>query len=183
MILPIFLYGQAVLRRKSEDVPQDYIGLNLLIDNMFETMHKAEGVGLAAPQVGVNINLFVIDTASFDDKDEPDLKNFKRVFINPKFSANTDEKISSEEGCLSVPGIHENVQRFTDITVEYLNENFEPITEILTRTKAKVFQHEFDHLQGIIYTDKINVLRKKMISNRLNSITKGKSKQSYKVKY
>lgn len=182
MILPIYLYGLSTLRQKSEDVPQDYPELKQLIDNMFETMLKAEGVGLAAPQIGININLFIIDTTSIDDKDEPDLKQFRRICINPKFTINSDEKRSSEEGCLSVPGIHENVQRYTNIKVEYFNENFEPITEILTLTKAKVFQHEYDHLQGIIYTDKINILRKKMISNRLNAITKGKSKQNYKVK-
>jgi len=182
MILPIYLYGQSTLRKKSEDLPNNYPNIKELINNMLETMIKAEGVGLAAPQVGLNLNLFVIDATSIDDKEEPDLKNFKRVCINPKFTANSEQKKTAEEGCLSVPSIHENVARYIDITVEYYNENFEPIKEQLTFTKAKIFQHEMDHLEGIIFTDKINPLRKRMISNRLVSITKGKQKTSYKTK-
>ncbi|MDR2836867.1 MAG: peptide deformylase [Bacteroidales bacterium] len=182
MILPIYLYGNSTLRKKSENITKDYPGLQELIINMFETMYKAEGVGLAAPQIGKNINVIVIDGSCIKNEDEPELENFKRIFINPKFTINSENKRNSEEGCLSIPDIHENVLRYTDITVEYFNEDFEQITERLTLTQAKIFQHEYDHLQGIVFTDKINPLRKQMLNFRLNSISKGKSKTNYKTK-
>src|SRR5574344_147223 len=140
MTLQIYLYGNPILRKKSEDIDNTYPNLKELIDNMYETMQKAEGVGLAAPQIGLNINLFVVDTTMFDDDSEPELKTFKKVFINPKFTCNSDNKCTAEEGCLSVPDIHENVSRYTDIKVTYLNENFEEITEDLTGYRARVFQ-------------------------------------------
>lgn len=183
MILPIYLYGNPVLRKKSEDITKDYPNIKQLIADMFETMINADGVGLAAPQIGKNINLIVIDTKLLaNNNDKEDLKNFRKVFINPKFIKNLDNQKNAEEGCLSVPDIHENVSRYTDIEVTYFNENFEEIIENLEGYTARIFQHEFDHLQGVIYTDKINILRKKMINNRLNSIAKGKVKTNYKSK-
>lgn len=182
MILPIYLYGHPVLRKKSVDIDQDYPDLKKLIDDMFETMYKADGIGLAAPQIGKNINLVIIDASPLA-KDSPELKDFKKVFINPKIEFNTENKIAIEEGCLSVPDIHETVNRPSDLTVSYLNENFEPVTERLTEYKAIVIQHEFDHLNGIMFVDKISPLRRRMLQNRLNAIAKGKVNTSYKIKF
>ncbi len=182
MILPIYLYGHPVLRKKSVDVEPEYPELKELIANMFETMYKAEGIGLAAPQIGRNINLFIIDASPLA-KDDPELKDFKRIFINPKVTFNTDDKISVEEGCLSIPDIHETVNRPSDLTIDYLNENFEPVSERLTGYKAIVLQHEYDHINGIVFVDKISPLRRRMLQNRLNSISKGKVSTSYRVKF
>jgi len=181
MILPIYLYGNPVLRRKSEDISADYPELQKLIADMFETMYNADGVGLAAPQIGKNVNIIVIDASPFGE-DEPELKDFKRVFINPKITYNSDETLSTEEGCLSIPGIHENVFRYLDLTIEYYNENFEKVTEHLEGRKAKIIQHEYDHLQGIMFVDKISVIRKRFIKSKLNNISKGKTTASYKTK-
>ena len=182
MKLPIYLYGHPVLREKSTDIDKNYPDLGKLIANMFETMYSADGVGLAAPQIGLNINLYIVDASPLA-KDEPELKDFKRVFINPKITFNTDEKIAIEEGCLSVPEIHESVYRCADLTIEYHNEQFEKVSENLTGYKAIVVQHEFDHLQGIMFVDKISPLRRKMLQKRLNNISKGKVSTSYKVKF
>ncbi|MDD3740631.1 MAG: peptide deformylase [Bacteroidales bacterium] len=182
MILPVYLYGHPVLRKKSVDIDENYPNLDTLISDMFETMYRADGVGLAAPQIGKNINLYIVDASPLA-KDEPELKDFKRVFINPKITFNTDEKIAIEEGCLSVPDIHESVNRYSDLTIEYLNPKFEKITERFTGYRAIVIQHEYDHLQGIIFVDKISPLRRRMLQNRLNNISRGKVSTSYKVKF
>lgn len=181
MILPIYLYGHPVLRKKSADIASDYPDLKQLIENMFETMYHSSGVGLAAPQIGLNINLLVIDASPFAE-DEPQAKDFKRVMINPKITFEGTKKIVFEEGCLSVPNIHENVTRFNDITVTYMNENFEEVTEKVSGNCAVVVQHEFDHLQGIVFCDKINAIRKRFLKNRLSDISKGKVRTNYKVK-
>lgn len=181
MILPIYLYGHPVLRKKSLDIDKNYPELKQLIENMFETMYNAEGIGLAAPQIGKNINLVVID-ARVLAKDNPELSDFIRVFINPKITYNCDKKIAVEEGCLSIPSIHENVDRCSSLNIEYFNEKFEHVSEVLDEYKAIVVQHEFDHLQGVLFTDKISPLRRKMLQNRLNNISKGKVGTSYKVK-
>jgi len=182
MILPIYLYGNPILRKKSEDIDKTYPDLKQLIDNMFETMYHSNGVGLAAPQIGLNINLLVIDASPFAE-DDPVCKGFKRVMINPEVTFEGTKKIVFEEGCLSVPNIHEEVLRYNDITVTYLNENFEEVTEKLSGNRAVVVQHEFDHLQGIVFCDKINPIRKRFLKGRLNDISKGKVKTSYRVKY
>ena len=182
MILPIYLYGHPVLRKKSVDLGPEYPDLSQLISDMFETMYKADGIGLAAPQVGKNINLVIIDATPLA-KDDPELSDFKRVFINPKVTFNTENRIAIEEGCLSIPGIHENVNRISDLTVEYLNESFEPVVERLTDYKAIVIQHELDHLQGIMFTDKISPLRRRMLQNRLNSLSRGNVSVSYRIKF
>jgi len=186
MILPVYLYGHTALRQKSEDITKDYPDIEQLISDMFETMYKAEGVGLAAPQIGKNINIFVVDSAILveekNKEDKENLKNFKKTFINPKITFNSDKKLHVEEGCLSVPSIHEKVLRYADITVEYLNENFETVVENFKNTKARIIQHEYDHLQGTIFVDKISPIRKRFIKNNLNTIIKGKSKTSYKTK-
>ena len=181
MILPIYLYGHPVLRKKSLDIDENYPDLKQLVEDMFETMYKADGVGLAAPQIGKNINLVVVD-ARVLAKDNPELSDFIRIFINPKITYNCDKKIAVEEGCLSIPSIHENVDRCSSLNLEYFNENFEKVNEVLEGNKAIVVQHEFDNLQGILFTDKISPLRRKMLQNRLNNISKGKVGVSYKVK-
>ena len=181
MILPIYLYGNPILRKISVDITPDYPELDKLISDMFETMYKADGIGLAAPQIGLNINLFVIDATALA-KDNPELADFKRVFINPKVVFNTSNTIAVEEGCLSVPSIHENVNRPSDLTIEYLNEKFEPITEQLVDYKAIVIQHEYDHLKGIFFVDKISPIKRKLIQKKLISIAKGRVSTSYRVK-
>ncbi|MBQ1655120.1 MAG: peptide deformylase [Bacteroidales bacterium] len=181
MILPIYLYGNPILRKKSEDIDKNYPDLKQLIDNMFETMYHSNGVGLAAPQIGLNINLLVLDASPFAD-DDPICKGFKRVMINPQVTFEGTKKIVFEEGCLSVPNIHEEVTRYNDIIVTYFNENFEEVTEKLSGNRAVVVQHEFDHLQGIVFCDKINPIRKHFLKNRLSDISKGKVKTSYRVK-
>ncbi|PLX06937.1 MAG: peptide deformylase [Marinilabiliales bacterium] len=181
MILPIYLYGHPVLRKKSIDIDKDYPNLDQIIDNMFETMYKADGIGLAAPQIGLNINLITIDGRPLA-KDEPEMTDFKRVFINPKITFNTKETIAIEEGCLSIPGINEGVNRIDDLTIEYYDENFKKVKENLSGYRAIVIQHEYDHLQGIMFVDKISPIRKRFIKGKLNNITKGKVVTSYKVK-
>jgi peptide deformylase len=181
MILPIYLYGNPVLRKKSVDIDKDYPNLDELIDNMFETMYKADGVGLAAPQIGKNINLITID-ANVLAKDEPELEGFKRVFINPKITFNTEDTIAIEEGCLSVPGINESVNRIDNLTIEYFDKDFNKITENLKGYPAIIIQHEYDHLNGIMFVDKISPIKKRFVKTKLNNITKGKVATSYKVK-
>lgn len=181
MILPIYLYGTQVLRKKSVDIDSNYPQIKELIENMFETMYKASGLGLAAPQIGKNINLFIIDATAIG-KDEPELADFKRVFINPVITFNTKKTTSIEEGCLSIPGINESVNRPEDLTVEYLNEKFEKVTEHLKGYPAIIIQHEFDHLNGIVFTDKISPIRKRFIKSKLNNIARGKVGASYRIK-
>ncbi len=181
MILPIYLYGSPILRKKSEDIDASYPDIKQLIENMFETMYHSNGVGLAAPQIGLNINLLVIDAAPFAE-DDPACKDFKRVMINPKVTFEGTKKIVFQEGCLSVPDIHEDVTRYHDITVTYLNENFEEVTEKVSGYGAVVVQHEFDHLQGIVFCDKINMIRKRFLQKRLADISRGKVKTNYRVK-
>ncbi len=181
MILPIYTYGNPILRKKSIDIDKNYPNLSQLIENMFETMYKADGVGLAAPQIGLNIKLITIDATPLA-KDEPDLIDFKKVLINPKITFNTESTIAIEEGCLSVPGINESVNRISDLTIEYLDENFEKKTEHFVGYKAIVVQHEYDHLQGILFVDKISPIRKRFIKTKLNNITKGKVQTSYRCK-
>ncbi len=181
MILPIYLYGNPVLRKKSIDIDKDYPNLDELIDDMFETMYKAEGIGLAAPQIGLNINLITID-ARVLAKDEPEMKDFLRVFINPKIIFNTEETIAIEEGCLSLPSINEDVNRIENLTIEYYDRDFNKVSENLIGYPAIVVQHEFDHLNGIVFVDKISAIRKRFVKNKLNNIAKGKVATSYKVK-
>ncbi len=181
MILPIYLYGNPILRKKSVDITKDYPALEQLIENMFETMYKADGVGLAAPQVGLNINLIIIDASPLAEN-EPELADFKRVFINPVINFNTDKHIAIEEGCLSIPGINESVNRISDLTITYLDKDFNEVTEHLTGYKAIVIQHEYDHLKGSMFVDKISPIRKRFIKSKLNNIIKGKVATSYKTK-
>lgn len=182
MTLPIFTYGMPVLRKASEDITPDYPNLKELIADMFETMYKSDGVGLAAPQIGLNIRLVVITLDPLKD-DFPEYANFNKAYINPHIVEFDDtETESMEEGCLSLPGIHEAVRRPTRIRVQYLDEDFQAHDEWVTGFLARVMQHEFDHLDGKLFTDRITPLRKQMVRNKLNALLKGKVRPNYKVK-
>jgi len=184
VILPIYLYGENVLRKKCKDIEADFPQLNEIIENMWQTMYRARGVGLAAPQVGLAIRLFIVDTAQLKDDDE-DLKGFKRikqVFINAKIIRTFGEKVTMSEGCLSIPEIREDVERMDGIEIEYYDENFVKHTEIFDNFTSRVIQHEYDHIEGILFTDKIKLLRKQLIKSKLDKISKGKILADYKTK-
>lgn len=181
MILPIYLYGQPVLKKISEDITPDYPELNALIENMFETMHQAQGIGLAAPQIGLAIRLVVVDLDVLAE-DFPEFKDFRRVYINAHIIETSDETDSMEEGCLSLPGVHEKVTRPSRIHVQYLDENFVEHDEWVEGYLARVMQHEFDHLEGKVFSDRLSPLRRQMNKNRLNNLAKGKVSCDYKTK-
>ncbi|MBQ4277933.1 MAG: peptide deformylase [Bacteroidaceae bacterium] len=181
MILPMYILGQPMLRKHAEEVPADYPKLQELIQNMFETMQHADGVGLAAPQVGLPLRLFVIDLNALSD-DMPQYKDFLHAYINPTIVEASEDTETMEEGCLSVPGIHENVRRPKTVHVTYLDEQLQPHDEWLDGFLARVFQHEYDHLQGKLFIDHISSLRKQLIKKKLLAMTKGRVSCSYKVK-
>ena len=189
MTLPIVAYGDSVLRKIGVEIDKDYPNLNQLIDNMKETMHQANGVGLAAPQIGKSIRLFIIDASPFaesDDLEEEEkafLKIFNRVFINPKIIKEEGDEWAFNEGCLSIPKINEDVFRQEVIHVEYVNENFEPKKETLKGLAARIFQHEFDHIEGILFTDKLSTLKKRLLKKKLENISKGKVEVDYRMKF
>lgn len=181
MILPIYVYGQPVLRKVAEDITPDYPNLKELIANMHETMDRSDGVGLAAPQIGLPIRVVVINLDVLSD-DMPEYKDFRRVYINAHILEDLGETVSMEEGCLSLPGIHESVRRTNKIHVRYMDENFVEHDEIVEGYLARVMQHEFDHLEGQMFIDHLSPLRKQMIKGKLNAMLKGKVQCSYKVK-
>lgn len=182
MILPIYIYGQPVLRKVAEDIPMDYPNLQELIRDMFETLTESDGVGLAAPQIGKAIRVVVIDLDVISE-DAPEYKDFRRVYINPHIIEYDDSKTEAmEEGCLSLPGIHEKVTRPTRIHVQYLDENGESHYEWVDGFLARVMQHEFDHLEGKVYVDRISPLRKQLIQGKLRALLQGRYRCSYKTK-
>ncbi|MDP5092702.1 MAG: peptide deformylase [Polaribacter sp.] len=189
MILPIVAYGDPVLRKKSEEISKEYPNLQELIANMKETMYNASGVGLAAPQIGKAIRLFVIDASPFADdedlnKEENEvLKNFNKVFINPKIIKEEGDEWSFNEGCLSIPDIREDVWRQPTITIEYQDEQFEKHSEILSGLAARIFQHEYDHIEGVLFTDRISSLKKRLLKKKLENISKGKIKADYRMRF
>lgn len=184
MILPIVAYGTPVLREETEEIDENYPDLKLLIEDMWETMYASKGVGLAAPQIGKAIRLFIVDASGFnEDGDHPELENFKRVFINPIIIEETGKEWKFEEGCLSIPGIREDVSRKPTVTIEYFNEKFELIEETIDGIAARVVQHEYDHIEGVLFTDKINPLRKRFIKGKLNDIAKGNIQVNYRMKF
>lgn len=181
MILPIYLYGQPVLRKVAEDITPDYPELKSLIESMFDTMHQAEGIGLAAPQVGLAIRLVVVDLDVLSE-DFSEFKDFRRVYINAHIIETSDETDTMEEGCLSLPGIHEKVTRSSRIHVQYLDENFVEHDEWVEGYLARVMQHEFDHLEGKVFSDRISMLRRQMNKTKLGNLAKGKVACGYKTK-
>ena len=182
MILPIYIYGQPVLRKESEDIPVDYPNLKELMANMFETMEESNGVGLAAPQIGLNIRVVVIDLDVLSD-DFPEYKGFKKGFINPHILEYDDTETESlDEGCLSLPGIQEKVTRPTRIHVQYLDEGLRPHDEWVGGYLARVMQHEFDHLDAKMFIDRISPLRKQLIKSKLKALLQGRYRCSYRTK-
>ncbi len=181
MILPIYTFGNSVLRKIAEPIDQDYPGLKDLIKNMYDTMVHAEGVGLAAPQVGIPIRLIVIDLAPLKE-DNPELGDFKVTMINPELLEESENEVEYDEGCLSIPGINETVSRPEAIKISYLDENFNEHMEVYDGYKARVVQHEYDHLEGHLFTDKIKPLRRQLIKGKLTNIVKGKASCKYKIK-
>ena len=181
MILPVYVYGQPVLRKVAEDITPDYPELKQLITNMFETMDRADGVGLAAPQIGLPIRVVVINLDVISD-DMPEYKGYKRAFINAHVLETEGDLVSMEEGCLSLPGIHESVKRYNRVHVKYLDENMQEHDEWIEGFEARVMQHEFDHLEGTMFIDHLSALRKQMIKGKLGAMLKGKARCSYKVK-
>ncbi|MBQ8806848.1 MAG: peptide deformylase [Bacteroidaceae bacterium] len=181
MILPMYILGQPVLRKQAEEITPDYPNLQELISNMYETMKKAEGVGLAAPQIGLPIKLVVIDLDVVSD-DMPEYKGFLHAFINPTIIETSEETCQMEEGCLSVPGVHESVKRPKRIHVKYLDENLTEHDEWVDGFLARVMQHEFDHLEGKLFIDRLSAFRKQMLKSKLLAMTKGKYNCSYKTK-
>ena len=181
MILPVYLYGQPVLRKVAAEVPKDYPDLKQLVVNMFETMYHADGVGLAGPQVGLSIRLLVIDGDPLTS-DYPECKGFKRAMINPEFLERSEEEISTEEGCLSLPGIHEKVSRSKTIRIKYFDENWVEHEEVVEGFAARIVQHECEHLTGHVFIDNISAIRRQLNKSKLNNIVKGKAHCSYRVK-
>lgn len=182
MKLPIFAYGDPILKRVAKDIEPTFPNLKELIADMFETMYAARGVGLAAPQIGHSIRLFIIDATPFNE-DEPDLKNFKKVFINAHIVEETGETWPFNEGCLSIPDIREDIYRCSNLRIAYVDENFVPFEESFKGLAARVIQHEYDHTDGKLFTDHLSPLRKRMIQKKLNDISKGIVKAEYKMKF
>ncbi len=189
MILPITAYGDPVLRKKATNITKDYPKLDALLSNMWDTMYNASGVGLAAPQVGLPIRIFLVDTTPFSkDEDltaeeQSQLDGFKKVFINAEIIEESGEEWAFNEGCLSIPDIREDVQRKPKVTITYADENFKEHTETFDGLLARVIQHEYDHIEGILFTDKLSSLKKRLLKGRLEKISKGKINVEYKMKF
>lgn len=189
MILPIIGYGDPVLRKVGEAVSPDYPELKQVIADMYDTMYNAHGVGLAAPQVGLPIRLFIVDTEPFSDdedlskEEQLQLQTFKRTFINAKMLKEEGEEWGFNEGCLSIPEVREDVYRHEQITIEYDDENFNRKTEVFDGLIARVIQHEYDHIEGILFTDRISSLKKRLIQKKLQGIIEGKARPDYKMKF
>lgn len=186
MILPIVAYGDSVLKKVGENISADYPGLAKLIEDMFETMYAAHGVGLAAPQINKSIRLFIADASGFveeGDEEYEALKDFKKVFINPEILEEAGEEWAFEEGCLSIPDIREDVLRQPDVTMRYFDENFVEHTETFTGLAARVIQHEYDHINGVLFIDHLSPIRRRMLKGRLQNISKGKISVDYRMKF
>ena len=183
MILPILAYGSPVLKRRCKEINSNYSNIDLLIDNMFETMYAAHGVGLAAPQIGKDIRLFIIDTTPFSKEEEEEFTPIKKIFINPSIIRESGKVELFNEGCLSIPDIREDVSRKTNIVIEYLDERFDLRKESYKGINARVIQHEYDHVEGILFVDKISSLRKRMIKSKLTNISKGNIEVDYRMSF
>lgn len=185
MILPIVAYGDKVLKTKCKAIEKDYPKLNELIENMHQTMHNASGVGLAAPQIGLAIRLFIIDsTLMLDEEDEEtDEKGIQEVFINAEIIEESGKEWTFEEGCLSIPHIRENVTRKPKIKIKYINQNWEEKTATFEGLTARVIQHEYDHVEGVLFTDRLKPLKKRLLKKKLNKITEGKVSVDYKMRF
>lgn len=179
-MLPVVAIGSSVLKKKAEEIQPDYPGLNELISNMFETMHESRGVGLAAPQVNKSIRLFIVDATPYSD-DYPDAKDFVKVFINPRIISETGDEWIFNEGCLSVPGINEDVSRKSNVEIEYMDEHFQKKRETFSGIAARIIQHEYDHLEGILFVERLSTLKKTLIKSKLIKIAKGDVDVKYRM--
>jgi peptide deformylase len=189
MILPIIAYGDPVLRKLGKNIDKEYPALESLLENMFETMYGAKGIGLAAPQIGLPIRIFIIDATPFQDDDELEVEerdflgNFKQVFINAKIIEETGDEWVFNEGCLSIPDVREDVFRNETIKIEYFDEKFEKHTKKFSGISARIIQHEYDHIEGILFTDKLSSLKKRLIKGKLSNISKGKIRIDYRMRF
>lgn len=189
MILPIIAYGDPVLRKLGKSIDKDYPALESLLDNMFETMYGAKGIGLAAPQIGLPIRIFIVDATPFKDDEELELEErnflstFKQVFINAQIIDETGDEWVFNEGCLSIPDVREDVFRNETVKIEYLDEKFEKYTKEFSGIAARIIQHEYDHIQGILFTDKLSSLKKRLIKGKLANISKGKIRIDYRMRF
>jgi len=191
MILPIVAYGDPVLKKEAEEIEKDYPDLSELIENMFETMYAASGVGLAAPQIGKSIRLFIVDGSPFAEDDEEDeedprakgMEDFKKVFINPIIEDETGEEWGFNEGCLSIPKIREEVFRKETIRISYYDEKWNLKEEIYEGYKARIIQHEYDHVDGILFTDHLSPLKKRLLGKKLQNLSKGEVDIDYKMRF
>ena len=189
MILPIVAYGDVVLKKKAKEIDKDFPKLNALIENMYETMYGAFGVGLAAPQIGFPIRLFLVDTEPFaedeelSEKEKEQMKGFKKTFINAQILEEEGDEWAFNEGCLSIPDVREDVFRQPKIKIQYQDENFETHVEEYDGLIARVIQHEYDHIEGILFTDKLSSFKKRLIKGKLINISKGKIKIDYKMRF
>ena len=189
MILPVVAYGDPVLKKVGKSIDKDYPKLTEFIADMWETMYNAHGVGLAAPQVGRSIRMFMVDTSpfasdeDFSEEEQKQLEGFKKLFINPTILEETGEEWAFNEGCLSIPDVREDVFRKPEITIDYLDEDFNPHTDVFTGIAARVIQHEYDHIEGILFTDKLSSLKKRLIKGKLTGISNGKVDVDYRMKF
>lgn len=189
MILPIVAYGDPVLRKKTKAVDGDSPELQELIDNMFETMYAASGVGLAAPQIGRSIRLFIVDASPFADdpelseEDRKELEDFRQVFINPQIDEEAGDDWAFNEGCLSIPAVREDVFRPEEVTISYYDRKFQKHTKTFSGIAARVIQHEYDHIEGVLFTDLITPLKKRLIKSKLKNIQKGKVSVDYRMRF
>ena len=180
MKYPIVVYGDPVLKKKAVDIVQGEIDLEELVEDMFETMYGASGVGLAAPQIGKSIRLFIVDGAPLEEEEVAD---FKKVFINPIILEETGDDFVFEEGCLSIPHIREEVERPEKLTIRYLNENWEEKEEVYDGMKARIIQHEYDHIEGVLFTDRLTPFKRRLLKGKLQNISKGKVKTDYRISF
>ena len=189
MILPISAYGDPVLKKKAKDIDNGFKDLNKLVENMWDTMYNANGVGLAAPQIGLPLRAFIVDTSPFADaenmsNDEFEIvKSFKKVFINPVLIKETGDKWDFNEGCLSIPDVREDITRSDTILIKYLDKNFNQHLDSFNGIIARVIQHEYDHIEGILFTDKLSSLKRTLLKGKLLNISKGKIETEYKMKF
>tara|TARA_B100000497_G_C7677423_1_gene409366 strand:+ start:428 stop:1018 length:591 start_codon:yes stop_codon:yes gene_type:complete len=189
MILPIIAYGDPVLRKLGKNIDKEYPALESLLENMFETMYGAKGIGLAAPQIGLPIRIFIIDATPFQDDEELEVEerdflgNFKQVFINAKIIEETGDEWVFNEGCLSIPDVREDVFRNETIKIEYFDEKFKKHTKKFSGIAARIIQHEYDHIEGILFTDKLSSLKKRLIKGKLSNISKGKIRIDYRMRF
>ncbi len=184
MIYPIIVYGDPVLKKRGKDIKKDSFDVKQLAEDMFETMRNASGVGLAAPQIGKSLRMFVIDATAMaeEDNEEDELKGFKKVFINPEIIQEVGEEWDFEEGCLSIPDIREVIYRKEELTIRYFDENWVEHQETYDDMKARIIQHEYDHIEGVLFTDHISSIKKRLLKKKLTNISKGKVSTNYRIK-